>query len=97
MRVEYGGMLPGDPWEPQASMTGAPPMRIFRALWPFLIATLLTLVLLSWKSELVTLLLYRRRATRRSSVAIRGGAQLLRKSRLLQRPGQGRDPQLEQR
>nr|WP_067298838.1 TRAP transporter large permease [Marinobacterium profundum] len=40
-----------------SSMTGEPPMRIFRALWPFLIATLLTLVLLSWKSELVTLLL----------------------------------------
>jgi tripartite ATP-independent transporter DctM subunit len=40
-----------------SSMTGEPPMRIFRALWPFLIATLLTLVLLSWKGELVTLLL----------------------------------------
>jgi hypothetical protein len=44
-------MLPGDPWEPQASMTGAPPMRIFRALWPFLIATLLTLVQPSWKAN----------------------------------------------
>ncbi|UTW14165.1 TRAP transporter large permease [Marinobacterium rhizophilum] len=40
-----------------SSMTGEPPMRIFRALWPFLVATLLTLVLLSWKSELVTMLL----------------------------------------
>lgn len=40
-----------------SSMTGEPPMQIFRALWPFLIATLLTLVLLSWKSELVTMLL----------------------------------------
>ncbi|WP_428034655.1 TRAP transporter large permease [Amphritea sp.] len=40
-----------------SSMTGCPPLKIFRALMPFLVATLVTLVLLSWKSELVTLLL----------------------------------------
>jgi tripartite ATP-independent transporter DctM subunit len=40
-----------------STMTGAPPMRIFRALLPFLGATLVTLVLLSWKAELVTMLL----------------------------------------
>ncbi|MCP8689720.1 TRAP transporter large permease [Marinobacterium sedimentorum] len=40
-----------------STMTGAPPMRIFRALLPFLGATLITLVLLSWKGELVTMLL----------------------------------------
>jgi hypothetical protein len=32
-------------------------MRIFRALLPVLGATLVTLVLLSWKAELVTMLL----------------------------------------
>lgn len=40
-----------------SSMTGASPMRIFRALLPFLLATLVTLVLLSWKGSLVTMLL----------------------------------------
>ena len=40
-----------------SSMTGAPPMRIFRSLLPFLAATLITLVLLSWQGGLVTMLL----------------------------------------
>ena len=40
-----------------SSMTNCPPLKIFRALVPFLVATLVTLILLSWKSELVTLLL----------------------------------------
>ncbi|MGM0825040.1 MAG: TRAP transporter large permease [Pseudomonadota bacterium] len=31
-----------------SSMTGAPPLKIFRALLPFLLATLVTLVLLAW-------------------------------------------------
>lgn len=31
-----------------SSMTGAPPLKIFRALLPFLLATLFTLVLLAW-------------------------------------------------
>ncbi|WP_346795513.1 TRAP transporter large permease [Halomonas sp. Bachu 37] len=37
-----------------SSMTGAPPLRIFRALLPFLLATLLTLVLLAWLPWLTT-------------------------------------------
>ncbi|WP_375057479.1 TRAP transporter large permease [Zobellella sp. DQSA1] len=40
-----------------SSMTGASPLSIFRALLPFLLATLVTLVLLSWKGSLVTMLL----------------------------------------
>ncbi|GAA3525961.1 TRAP transporter large permease [Zobellella aerophila] len=40
-----------------SSMTGASPMRIFRSLLPFLAATLITLVLLSWQGGLVTMLL----------------------------------------
>ncbi|WP_417614665.1 TRAP transporter large permease [Oceanisphaera sp.] len=40
-----------------SSMTGASPMRIFRSLLPFLVATLITLVLLSWQGGLVTMLL----------------------------------------
>jgi tripartite ATP-independent transporter DctM subunit len=40
-----------------AAMTGESPMRIFKALLPFLLMTLVTLVLLSWKSELVLILL----------------------------------------
>ncbi|PSJ46403.1 C4-dicarboxylate ABC transporter permease [Zobellella endophytica] len=40
-----------------SSMTGSSPLSIFRALLPFLLATLVTLVLLSWKGSLVTMLL----------------------------------------
>ncbi|PSL16089.1 tripartite ATP-independent transporter DctM subunit [Marinobacterium halophilum] len=40
-----------------SSMTGIPPMQIFRALLPFLLATLVTLVLLSGVPELVLVLL----------------------------------------
>lgn len=40
-----------------STMTGAKPMAIFRALLPFLLATLITLVLLSWNGELVVMLL----------------------------------------
>lgn len=40
-----------------SAMTGESPMRVFRALVPFLLMTLLTLVLLSWKAELVLFLL----------------------------------------
>ncbi|MCG2581376.1 MAG: TRAP transporter large permease [Marinobacter sp.] len=40
-----------------STMTGAKPMAIFRALLPFLLATLITLVLLSWNGELVIMLL----------------------------------------
>ncbi|MDR5897633.1 TRAP transporter large permease [Halomonas vilamensis] len=32
-----------------SSMTGAPPLKIFRALLPFLLATLITLVMLAWQ------------------------------------------------
>nr|WP_163502198.1 TRAP transporter large permease [Halomonas socia] len=37
-----------------SSMTGASPLRIFRALIPFLLATLATLVLLAWQPWLTT-------------------------------------------
>ncbi len=40
-----------------SSMTGIPPMQIFRSLLPFLLATLVTLVLLSGIPELVLVLL----------------------------------------
>jgi len=40
-----------------ASMTGIPPMQIFRSLLPFLLATLVTLVLLSAFPQLVLMLL----------------------------------------
>ncbi|XKE46174.1 TRAP transporter large permease [Halomonas organivorans] len=32
-----------------SSMTGVPPLKIFRALWPFLLMSLLALVLLAWQ------------------------------------------------
>ncbi|SFU77563.1 TRAP transporter large permease [Halomonas korlensis] len=37
-----------------SSMTGTPPLRIFRALLPFLVASLATLVLLAWQPWLTT-------------------------------------------
>ncbi|XKH59534.1 TRAP transporter large permease [Halomonas sediminis] len=37
-----------------SSMTGAPPLKIFRSLLPFLLATLVTLVLLAWQPWLTT-------------------------------------------
>lgn len=37
-----------------ASVTGSPPLRILRALAPFLLATLVTLLLLSWQEGLAT-------------------------------------------
>ena len=40
-----------------SAMTGASPMAIFRALLPFLLATILTLVLISWEEGLVLALL----------------------------------------
>ncbi|BFM50903.1 TRAP transporter large permease [Marinomonas sp. THO17] len=40
-----------------STMTGAKPMVIFKALAPFLLATLLTLVLLCWDARLTTILL----------------------------------------
>ncbi len=40
-----------------SAMTGEPPMRIFKSLIPFLLMSLITLVLLSWKPELVLFLL----------------------------------------
>ncbi|MFC2992431.1 TRAP transporter large permease [Halomonas tibetensis] len=42
-----------------SSMTGAPPMRIFRSLLPFLLASLVTLVLLAWQPWLTTALIGR--------------------------------------
>lgn len=42
-----------------SSMTGASPLRIFRALLPFLAATLLVLVLLAWQPWLTTALIGR--------------------------------------
>jgi tripartite ATP-independent transporter DctM subunit len=42
-----------------SSMTGTPPMRIFRALLPFLLASLVTLVLLAWQPWLTTALVGR--------------------------------------
>ena len=42
-----------------SSMTGAPPLKIFRALLPFLLATLVTLVLLAWQPWLTTGLIQR--------------------------------------
>ncbi|WP_346302265.1 hypothetical protein [Halomonas sp. BM-2019] len=38
-------------------MTGVPPLRIFRALLPFLLASLATLVLLAWQPWLTLALL----------------------------------------
>ncbi len=40
-----------------SAMTGESPMRVFKSLIPFLFMTLLTLVLLSWNSQLVLFLL----------------------------------------
>ncbi|TVQ67658.1 MAG: TRAP transporter large permease [Oceanospirillales bacterium] len=40
-----------------SAMTGESPMRVFKALIPFLLMTLLTLVLLSWQPQLVLMLL----------------------------------------
>lgn len=42
-----------------SSMTGASPMRIFRSLAPFLLASLVTLVLLAWQPWLTTALIGR--------------------------------------
>lgn len=42
-----------------SSMTGTPPWRIFRALLPFLLASLATLVLLAWQPWLTTALIAR--------------------------------------
>jgi tripartite ATP-independent transporter DctM subunit len=42
-----------------SSMTGAPPLRIFRSLLPFLLASLATLVLLAWQPWLTTALIGR--------------------------------------
>ncbi|WP_445003459.1 TRAP transporter large permease [Halomonas mongoliensis] len=42
-----------------SSMTGASPMRIFRSLLPFLLASLATLVLLAWQPWLTTALIGR--------------------------------------
>ncbi|NYS59639.1 TRAP transporter large permease [Vreelandella salicampi] len=42
-----------------SSMTGAPPLKIFRALLPFLLATLIILVLLAWQPWLTEALIDR--------------------------------------
>lgn len=42
-----------------SSMTGAPPLKIFRALLPFLLATLIILVLLAWQPWLTEALIGR--------------------------------------
>jgi len=42
-----------------SSMTGASPMRLFRSLLPFLLASLATLVVLAWQPWLTTALIGR--------------------------------------